>query len=262
MPLSTFESGHNIEWSSNSGKWYIKMDKNTMNRRSRHRGPPRNEINVAVLEHIPKPNLNVLKVKNQKDEAMRIFNETPTPIYDEFMREKNAIAKNYKGRNNLEAIEKLFYIYADKLKSKYPGCKITFPTSSSGQHQAFSASQGQNYFLQLQKSEKACQLDLSDTYGQPLWIDIQRGLDEAERKRVNAYKEELLKEGKYIYKTKEAEKKRFASVKQGNLLGLSNKPEVNLLQFGPTKEGLNAREKELKNLFGGKTRKNRKTRKN
>lgn len=44
---------------------------------------------------------------------------------------------------------------------------------------------------------------------------------------------------------------RAANMPRTNLLGLNKKESPNLLQFGPTKDGLSMREKELQGLFKG-----------
>jgi len=112
-----------------------------------------------------------------------------------------------------------------------------------GFHQPFTASRGVNYFRLFDETEKSCFL-------QP-FVEA--------RKKAEA---ELEKKKKQKQVDNNYEKRRLAKVPMGNLLGLNKSPEPNLLGFGPTKNGLNARAKELSGLFGGrrKTRRGRKQR--
>jgi hypothetical protein len=116
-------------------------------------------------------------------------------------------------------------------------------TLSRGFHQPFTASRGQNYFRLFDETEKSCFL-------QP-FIEA--------RKKAEAEQEKIKKEKKV---RNNYEKRRLAKVPMGNLLGLNKPPQPNLLSFEPTKNGLNARAKELAGLFGGrrKTRRGRKHR--
>jgi len=84
---------------------------------------------------------------------------------------------------------------------------------------------------------------------------------------IEQIKQEMQQEMDRLWAEKIAknEVNRYAKVPMGNLLELNKSHEPNLLEFGPTKAGLNARAKELEGLFGGKrtskkTRRNRKNR--
>jgi len=143
--------------------------------------------------------------------------------------------------------QEIYQEYVDKLKKEYPKCKIeardTEPTDVMGIGQSFTSSRGSNYFRLFEQTEMRCFL-------QPFVEARKKAEAELEKK----------KKQKQVYNN--YEKRRLAKVPMGNLLGLNKPPQPNLLSFGPTKNGLNARAKELSGLFGGrrKTRRGRKHR--
>ena len=163
-------------------------------------------------------------------------------------------------RNNPNFIDyEIYREYVKKLKATYPTCKLG-GRSLSGYNigsnlvpltggpsgriaQSFESSKGYNYYRAFEDTEKRCFL-------QPFVEARQKAEAELEKK-----KKQKQVENNY-------EKRRLAKVPMGNLLGLNKPPQPNLLSFGPTKNGLNARAKELSGLFGGrrKTRRGRKHR--
>ena len=189
-------------------------------------------------------------------ESGHIWNSTPTPIYDELMSDKDTIPADVV-RWPIMATqapgEVRFNAYVGKLKNAYPHCKIdefvggkdrVQPTygmpSSKYMHQPWNASQGLNYYADFKRQEKACQLQAIDP-------DIQ-GPQDLHAILVKQQKNVEMREASRV----RAEEARYAAVPQGNLLGLSAQPVEmpNLLSFGPTKAGLNARAAELAGLNG------------
>ena len=161
-------------------------------------------------------------------------------------------------RNNPNFIDyEIYREYVKKLKATYPTCKLGGRSQSginigsditpltSGMTgpvaQSFESSKGYTYYRAFEDTEKRCFL-------QP-FVEA--------RQKAEAEQEKIKKQKKIA---NNYEKRRLAKVPMGNLLGLNKSPEPNLLGFGPTKNGLNARAKELEGLFGGR-RKTRRARK-
>ena len=150
--------------------------------------------------------------------------------------------------NSISRDTDIYNGYIKRLKETYPKCKIeghdiTPLVSSSGGRvaQNWASSRGWNYYRLFADTEKRCFL-------QP-FVEA--------RQKAEAEQEKIKKQKKV---RNNYDKRRLAKVRMGNLLGLNKSPEPNLLGFGPTKNGLNARAKELEGLFGGR-RKTRRARK-
>lgn len=210
-----------------------------------------------------------------KNEASRIWNSTPTPLYSEFMSKRKATSSGPYDKE-LPNDEKLFWSYVQKLKDKYPTCKVDvdprgpYGARSGNTFQRFEASGGQNYYTQFERAEKACQLQqihrrmikntssmaskrmrrerLREVPKKEMPIETRQNLEAYLKEKNNARKKQennLRKEEEQKRIEREAEeKKRFASVKQGNLLGLT-KTNNNLLSFEPSKAMMNERAAEL-----------------
>jgi hypothetical protein len=198
-------------------------------RRPRHQPPPPN----------PEPTPETIS------EAGRIWEATPTPVFDEFNSKRKYLNTDCRpGHDDLHKDETLFYTYVQKLKEKYSD-KLDFKWNFNPEktYQPFQASCGGNYYRQFKTMEKSVQLNLNGGDFMTLAGRIQSDKD---AKRLNA--EQKARE----------EKERYNAVPTGNLLEL-NKPkktnnDPNLIKFN--------RAKELEGLFGGKRRKSRKSRKN
>jgi hypothetical protein len=215
--------------------------------------------------------------KSSQAEALRIWGTIPTPLYNEL---RTAISGK-----SLSDAQNIFHQHVAKLKSTYPKCKVDvdprgpYKSRSGNTFQRFEASQGENFYLQFERAEKACQAN--QMYDRKLRVkqgvgrmaryvntepEIQTWQDLESLLRRKKEEARMLEQNRLNTLAREAEKRakeearRFASVKQGNLLGLSAPVEPNLLSFGPTKEGLASRGNELKNIFKGgrKTRRARK----
>jgi len=177
-----------------------------------------------------------------------VFNELVTKVSNE----GPVGALHPAGRlNSISRDMEIYNNYIKTLKETYPKCKIEnhditpmVGSPSGGQvAQNWASSRGGNYYRIFANTEKRCFL-------QPFVEARQKAEAELEKKK------------KQKQVSNNYEKRRLAKVPMGNLLGLNKSPEPNLLGFGPTKNGLNARAKELAGLFGGrrKTRRGRKHR--
>jgi len=96
--------------------------------------------------------------------------------------------------------------------------------------------------------------------------DLQQLIQEKIMQTENTERKRLANEAQKRKEKENEERKRFAAVKQGNLLGLNTPPEKNLLSFEVTKEALNDRLSELSEINFGKggkrkTRRSRKSKK-
>jgi hypothetical protein len=176
-----------------------------------------------------------------------VYNELITKVSNEYPGSRYPISTRNVTRHGESPDVTIYFEYVDKLKKGYPKCKIeardTEPTDVMGIGQGWGPSKGRNYYPLFEKTEMRCFL-------QPFVEARKKAEAELEKK----------KKQKQVYNN--YEKRRLAKVPMGNLLGLNKPPQPNLLSFGPTKNGLNARAKELSGLFGGrrKTRRGRKQR--
>ncbi len=183
-------------------------------------------------------------------EARKIWNSTPTPVFDAFTKELRGNSPH--GEFPPDGVpQSVFDKYQEILTQTYPKCRtgVVAIDLASGTVQPYEASHGWNYYNKLGEVERLC-----NNGGKNL-INIESELRQA---FVNAEMARFI--------AQRNEQTRFSQVPTGNLLGL-DEPEIpNLLRFEPTKEGLNAREEELAGLFGGgkkrNTRKSTRRRKN
>ena len=174
-----------------------------------------------------------------------VFNELVTKVSNELPGAEHPVGR----LNSISKDTDIYNGYIKRLKETYPKCKIEahditplVPGSGYGYvAQNWASSRGRNYYRLFAETEKRCFL-------QP-FVEA--------RQKAEAEQEKIKKQKKV---RNNYEKRRLAKVRMGNLLGLNKSPEPNLLGFGPTKNGLNARAKELEGLFGGR-RKTRRARK-
>lgn len=222
--------------------------------------------------------------KNITTKGMAIWESIPTPLYNEMISSKTG--DMVKNENN-------FWSYVQRLKDIYPQCKVDvdprgpYSSKSGNTFQRFEASKGGNYYNDFLRQEKACQIQQiykrvnivpaafyrgrymkNNIKEIPIQTttDLYQYLEEKEKEDKRIEMNRLANEEEHRKRKEDEEKARYAGVKQGNLLGLYQEPEINLLSFGATKEGLNSRIAELSNLnfyTGGKkkTRRSRKSKK-
>jgi hypothetical protein len=195
---------------------------------------------------------------NINAEASRIWEALTTPLYDEL------ISRNKGNRER-------YLVYVKKLQEKYPGCRLRYPVSASvsgigsGSEQPWNAAHGSNHYVDFLETEKRCQLnnsykDLNIGTGHGTYMYGFEALKEALKRKAVEEKQAANMAKRIQEAQNKAERNRLSKIPIGNLLGLNNKNEPNMLKFEPTKNGLNNRSKELNGLFR-KSRRNRKSRK-
>lgn len=209
-------------------------------------------------------------------EISRIWNETPTPLYDK-------LKNNPYNDREPQIAEKVFHSYVNKLKDAYPDCKIDIDPRgpygnkrSGNTFQKFEASKGINYYKDFERQEKACQLHKlywktgvkvrNNLKHIQTLSDLKDIIHHEELLKEQKLHEERLKEEKHHEAQKQKQKnkkntRRYKGVKINNLLRLNNNSEPNLISFPKKNYTTN-----LEGLFGGKKTKKggskHKTRKN
>jgi hypothetical protein len=244
---------------------------------------------IKVNHRQGKPGQRTLPGVNPiSSEASVLWERTLTPLYTEFMSQRKSTPGQRSNYNeDLTHDETLFWTYVTRLKEKYPACKVDvdprgpYGLRTGNTSQPFLTSAGENYYAQFKRAEKACELTKSlspmisvgvpQRRGMPkkrqeafeikTLQDLQRYLEEKEKETQNAERQREEAERRRRNQAADEERRRFAAVRQGNLLGLNAPPEPNLLSFEPTKEMVNARMGELSEVFSNKKGGKRKTRK-
>jgi hypothetical protein len=223
-------------------------------------------------------------LSNLDAKATKIWEETPTPLYDELVsnleiQPSDSPHRQYScSKNNQD----LFWSYVEKIGGRAFFKVPTNPsTSGVGQREekplCYMNNNWNEYLSAFQDSERAFKLRniYLKNISQPSRIMklknmlISQKLKDFNIKNLNDFKKFVKTENDININIQNMQKRinnnetrRLSKIPTGNLLKLNKSKEPNLLSFEPTKQGLNNRGKELAGLFGGrKTRRSRKLQK-
>jgi len=213
-------------------------------------------------------------------EAIEIWDSIPSPLYDEMC---SKFIINYTDKSGYHPTEyicntkskSIFWSYVEKLGADDFEKKIgkkheKICNLGKGGAEIFSIDYllafqsiereriyGQGYTgyqdimkaLAANNNSKTYKKERNMKYTNREWANLPSGSTMFEQNMAN------IKEHRRQQSRKATNKKRYAQVKTGNLLGLKNKRNgPNLLSFEPTEEGMKSRGNELEGLFGGKRR--------
>ena len=223
-------------------------------------------------------------MSNSNARAIKIWEETPTPLYDELI-SKLEIQPSHSphpqyscSKNNQD----LFWSYVEKLGARAFFKEPTNPSTSGvggPEAQPLCFTNGMlngNYLRAFKDSEKASKLRNIYLKNIPEASSVMKLKNKLYSQKLKGLNIKNLNDFKKFVKTENDininiqnmqkrinnnETKRLSKVPTGNLLKLNKPAEPNLLSFEPTKQGLNNRGKELSGLFGGRNTRRRKAQK-